>query len=46
MIYCFKTNVYIYDVEIEKQEGNLYNRGMGSRSVSGCKIGKAVRTRT
>ena len=46
MIYCFKTNVYIYDVEIEKQEGNLYNRGMGSRGVSGCKIGKTVRTRT
>ena len=38
--------MYIYDVEREKQEGNVYNRGIGNSGASGCNIGKAVRTRT
>ena len=40
VIYCLKTNVYIYDVEVEKQEGNVYNSGMGNSSVYGSKIQK------
>ena len=32
--------MYIYDVEVEKQERNVYNSGMGNKSVYGSKIGK------
>ena len=42
MIYCLKTNVCLYDVEVEEQEGNVCNSGMGNRGVYGSKIGKTV----
>ena len=42
VIYCLKTNVCLYDVEVEKQEGNVCNSRMGNRGVYGSKIGKTV----
>ena len=42
MIYCLKTNVCIYNVEVEKQEGNVCNSGLENRGVYDGKIGKTV----